>query len=511
MTSDLKPTQSLPAHVDVLIIGAGISGIGAAVHLSKHCPAKSYLIAERRPEIGGTWDLFRYPGMRSDSDMYTLAFGFKPWTKHKAIAGADDIMAYLRETVDDYGVRQHITHGMSITAASWSSETALWTVTGTIGEANTPFLITCSMLFGCTGYYNYAQGYTPNFHGRERYKGVFINPQQWPEELDYRGKRIIVIGSGATAVTLVPSLCDGGAAKVTMLQRTPTYIASRPSSDALALLLQKFLPSKWAYAIARYKNILFQMFVYNLSRTRPSRLRKRLIAMVKDQLPEGFDVAKHFTPPYNPWDERLCAVTDGDMFRMIREGRADVVTDKIKTFTEAGILLESGEELAADIIVSATGLNLQTLSGMQLNVDGRAIKPGERLLYKGIMFNDVPNFAMWFGYTNASWTLKADLTSEYMCRLINYMDAQGIKIATPRIGDEPVGTQAMVDFSSGYIQRAKDMMPKSGTRAPWKLHQNYFKDARVLRHGPLTDEMVFETVGSNRDTRHGKHFEREVA
>lgn len=491
MTNDLKPTQSLPAHVDVLIIGAGISGISAAVHLRKHCPGTSFLIAERRPEIGGTWDLFRYPGVRSDSDMYTLGFSFKPWTRRKAIAGADDIMAYLRETVDQYGIRRDIRHGMSIAAASWSSETALWTVTGTIGSDKTLFSITCRMLFSCTGYYDYDEGYTPDFPGRERYQGLFIHPQQWPEDLDYRGDHIVVIGSGATAVTLIPSLAAGGAEKVTMLQRTPTYIASQPSSDKIALGLQSFLPAKWAYTITRYKSILYQMFVYHISRTRPDGLRKRLIDMVKDELPEGFDVAKHFTPPYNPWDERLCAVTDGDMFRTIREGRADVVTDRIKTFTEDGVLLESGQELKADIIVSATGLKIKVLSGMVLIVDGKPINPGDRLLYKGIMFNDVPNFAMWFGYTNAGWTLKADLTSEYMCRLIKYMDANELKIATPEIGEDPVEAQPMVNFSSGYIQRSADLMPKSGTRAPWKLHQNFFKDARVLRHGPLDDEMVF--------------------
>lgn len=490
MTALLEEARSLPAHVDVLVIGAGISGISAAVHLGKHCPGKSYLIAERRAEIGGTWDLFRYPGLRSDSDMYTLGFRFKPWTKRKAIAEVADIMAYLRETVEEYGVRRHIQHGMSIVSASWSSATALWTVRGTLGPAPTPFSITCGMLFSCTGYYDYSEGYTPDFPGRARYKGTFVHPQQWPKDLTYRGKRIVVIGSGATAVTLVPALSNGGAQKVTMLQRTPTYIASRPSSDKIALRLQSVLPAKWAYAITRTKNILFEMFVYNLSRTRPDGLRRRLISMVKDQLPPGYDVAKHFTPPYNPWDERLCAVTDGDLFKAIREGRADVVTDRIKTFTEAGILLESGVELAADIIISATGLKVQVLSGMQLAVDGDPINPGDRVLYKGIMFNDVPNFAMWFGYTNAGWTLKADLTSEYMCRLINYMDAEGFRIATPEIGAEPVGTRKMIDFSSGYIQRAKDLMPKSGNRAPWMLHQNFFKDARVLRHGPLTDEMA---------------------
>jgi len=495
MNVKTQPSPSLPMHVDVLIIGAGISGISAAVYLGKHCPGKSYMIAERRPEIGGTWDLFRYPGLRSDSDMYTLGFNFKPWTKRKSIAQAHDIMAYLRETVDEYDVRRHITHRMTIVAASWSSKTALWTVTGTIGEEETPFSMTCNMMFGCTGYYNYAQGHMPTFPGKDGYKGTFIHPQEWPENFDYKGKRILVIGSGATAVTLVPALCEGGAGHVTMLQRTPTYIASRPSMDKLALRLQRVLPPKLAYAMIRTKNVLYHMFVYNLSRKRPAILRKRLLAMVKKELPQGYDVERHFTPPYNPWDQRLCAVTDGDMFRMIRDGRADVVTDKVKSFTETGVLLESGQELAADIIVSATGLELQTLSGMAMSVDGRSINPGDRLLYKGIMFNDVPNFAMWFGYTNASWTLKADLTSEYMCRLINHMDAKGTNIATPKIGKRPVEAQGMLDFSAGYVQRARDRTPKSGTRAPWKLHQNVFKDTRTLRHGPLTDEMEFETAG----------------
>lgn len=480
-------------HVDVLIVGAGISGIGAAVHLQKLCPGKTFAIMERRDNFGGTWDLFRYPGIRSDSDMYTLGFRFKPWTARKAIADAPSIMTYLGETVEEYDLKKHIRFNHHVKRANWSSETATWTVEGTIGENGAPMTITCNMLLMCSGYYNYDQGYTPDFEGRDAFEGTIVHPQHWPENLDYKGKKVIVIGSGATAVTLVPAMADTGAGHVTMLQRTPTYMVSRPAEDAFALGLRKFLPAKLAYAVTRWRNVLMQQFMFRVLRKRPEKSAERLIGMVKELLPEGFDIGKHFTPPYKPWDQRLCLVPDSDFFNAIKDGRASVVTDHIDRFTEKGILLKSGEELEADIIVTATGLNMQMLSGLESYVDGVPFKPGEHILYKGTMFNDVPNLIMWFGYTNASWTLKADLTSEYACRVINHLDATGKKIAVPRTKGKKIELDSFVDFSSGYFTRAESQLPKQGKEFPWKLHQNYGKDIQLLRYGSLDDEaMCFE-------------------
>ncbi|MEY3985890.1 MAG: hypothetical protein RLZ59_1335 [Pseudomonadota bacterium] len=478
-------------QVDALIVGAGISGLGAAVHMQKMCPGKSFAIMERRDNFGGTWDLFRYPGIRSDSDMYTLGFRFKPWTARKAIADAPTIMTYLKETIAEYGLNQHIRYNSHVQKAHWSSEDALWTVEGM--QKGKPFKVTCSMLFMCSGYYNYDQGYTPDFPGKDSFKGTIVHPQHWPEKLDYQGKKVIVIGSGATAVTLVPAMADTGAGHVTMLQRTPTYMVSRPAEDKFALGLRKILPSGLAYAITRWRNVLLQQFMFKLVRKRPEKSAERLIGMVREQLPEGFDVQKHFTPPYKPWDQRLCLVPDSDFFNAVSDGRASIETDHIERFTEKGILLKSGKELEADIIVTATGLNLQMLSGLEAYIDGERFNVADRILYKGAMFNDVPNLLMWFGYTNASWTLKADLTSEYACRLINHLDATGTKIAVPRLKGKHVELEPFVDFSSGYFQRAVGALPKQAKEAPWKLHQDYAKDIKNLRYGPLTDEaMCFE-------------------
>ena len=480
-------------HVDVLIVGAGISGIGAAVHLQKHCPGKTFAIMERRENFGGTWDLFRYPGIRSDSDMYTLGFRFKPWTARKAIADAPTIMTYLGETVDEYGLKKHIRFNHHVKRAHWSSETATWTVEGSVGADGKPMTITCNMLLMCSGYYNYDQGYTPDFAGRDAFKGAIIHPQHWPEKLDYKGKKVIVIGSGATAVTLVPAMADTGAGHVTMLQRTPTYMVSRPAEDKFALGLRKVLPGKAAYWVTRWRNVLMQQFAFRLLRNRPEKSAERLISMVKDLLPEGYDVGKHFTPPYKPWDQRLCLVPDSDFFNAVSDGRASIVTDHIDRFTERGILLKSGQELEADIIVTATGLNMQMLSGLEADVDGVPFHPGEHILHKGTMYNDVPNLIMWFGYTNASWTLKADLTSEYACRIINHLDATGKKIAVPRTKGKKIELDSFVDFTSGYFTRAASQLPKQGTEFPWKLHQNYGKDIQLLRYGSLDDEaMCFE-------------------
>jgi monooxygenase len=476
-------------HVDVLIVGAGISGIGAAVHLQKECPSKSFAIFERRADFGGTWSLFKYPGIRSDSDMYTLGFRFKPWTAEKAIADAPTILNYLSETVDEYKLKEKIRFGQHVQRASWSTETGLWTVEGT--SAGKPMSVTCNMLFMCSGYYDYDNGFTPDFAGRAAYKGVFIHPQLWPDNLDYKGKSVVVIGSGATAVTLVPAMADNGAGHVTMLQRSPTYMVSRPSIDSFARAMQRWLPAKPAYAITRWRNVFMQLFTFNLARSRPAQLKKKLLEHVQAELGPDYDVATHFTPRYNPWEERLCLVPDSDIFKAINDGRASVVTDHIDSLTPTGIRLKSGKELQADIIVSATGLNLKMVAGMETIVDGKPINFGERVLYKGIMFDDVPNLAMWFGYTNASWTLKADLTSEYMCRVINHLDATGQKIAIPVNDDPNMETGEFVDFSSGYFQRASGKLPRQGTKLPWKLHQNYAKDIWLLRRGPVTDAMEF--------------------
>ncbi len=478
-------------YVDVLIIGAGISGIGAAVHVKKECPGKSFAILERRPNIGGTWDLFKYPGIRSDSDMYTLGFRFKPWTSKKAIADGPAILSYLKETVSEFKLQDAIRHDHRVTHASWNSETALWTVKGTKGPDAAPFEITCNMLFSCTGYYNYDKGYTPDFPGADKFKGRIVHPQHWPDDLDYKGKTSIVIGSGATAVTLVPAMIDNGSGHVTMLQRTPTYMVSRPSEDKVATTLQKMLPAKAAYRVTRWRNVLMQQFMFNYMRKRPEKATEKLLDMVKAELGPDYDIKTHFTPPYKPWDQRLCLIPDSDMFRVIRDGQAEIVTDQIETFTEKGIRLKSGRELEADIIVTATGLNLHMLSGMELTIDGKREDIGQHVLYKGIMFSNIPNLLMWFGYTNASWTLKADLTSEYGCRLINQMDASGTKIVVPTRADESTALEPFVaDFSSGYFARAMDSLPKQGKDFPWKLFQNYMKDVKLLRKGALEDGVL---------------------
>jgi monooxygenase len=478
-------------HVDVLIIGAGISGLGAAVHLQQECPAKSWAILEKRAEIGGTWSLFKYPGIRSDSDMYTLGFRFKPWTSRKAIADGPSILSYLKETVAEFNLKDKIRHHHNITRAYWDSETAVWTVEGTQGSDHAPLRMTCGMLFCCTGYYNYDKGYTPDFPGAAKFKGRIVHPQHWPADLAFKDKTSIVIGSGATAVTLVPAMIDEGAAHVTMLQRTPTYMASRPSEDKLAIKLQQLLPAKAAYRLTRWRNILGQQFMFNYMRKRPEKARDKLLGMITAELGPDYDIKTHFTPPYNPWDQRLCLVPDNDMFRVIREGQADVVTDHIDTFTEKGIRLKSGRELEADIIVTATGLDMQMLSGMTLIVDGQREHVGNHVLYKGIMFSNIPNLLMWFGYTNASWTLKADLTSEYACRVVRHMDATGTKIVTPVLGDEAPDLEPFVaDFSSGYFARAMDQLPKQGKQFPWKLFQNYIKDVKLLRKGEIVDGVL---------------------
>jgi len=484
-------------HVDVLIVGAGLSGVGAGCQLTRRCPEKSFVILEGRERMGGTWDLFRYPGVRSDSDMYTLGYSFRPWRDAKAIADGPDILNYIRDTASEFGVDKKIRYGHRVRRASWSSEDATWTVEAETGEEKKLVKFTCNFLYTCTGYYDYENGYTPEWPGVENFRGRVVHPQKWPEDLDYAGKRVVVIGSGATAVTLVPAMSER-AAHVTMLQRSPTYVASMPAEDRIANWLRRRLPERTAYAFARWKNVLFGMFFYNLARRRPDVFKRMIAKGNRRQLGPDYDL-KHFTPQYNPWDQRLCLAPNADIFRAIRAGRASVVTDHIETFTETGLKLKSGEQLEADVIVTATGLVLKLMSGMQLFLDGEPLRPSKTLVYKGMMFDEVPNFAFAIGYTNASWTLKCDLTSEYVCRLLKYMDRHGYARCTPRVNDPDVKEEPIIDFTSGYVRRALDTLPRQGSKTPWRLHQNYVRDLSMLRYGRVDDgAMEFEPAPDGR-------------
>lgn len=478
-------------HYDVLVIGAGLSGIGAAWHLQTMCPRLSYAVLEARDAMGGTWDLFRYPGVRSDSDMYTLGYRFRPWTSGKAIADGPSIRAYVEDTARETGIDNHIRYQHRVLAADWDSGSARWTVTLEVGADRERRRMSARFLYTCTGYYDYEQGYLPKWEGAEDFKGQFIHPQFWPRDFDYSGKRVVVIGSGATAVTIVPAMAEGprAAASVTMLQRSPTYVASLPSVDAIADVFRELMAPETAYAAARWKNILRQMLFFNVARAWPRFFRGLIKKGNRAELGPNFDVETHFTPKYNPWDERFCIVPDGDLFRVLREGRAEVVTDQIRRFDATGIQLESGRHLDADIVVTATGLVIKLLGGMSLTVDGKAINLADTMAYRGMMYSGVPNLASAFGYTNASWTLKCDLTSEHVCRLLNYMDAEGFVQATPEreagIEGEPV-----LDFTSGYVQRALPTLPKQGPRAPWRLYQNYLRDLLLLRHGKVNHRVM---------------------
>jgi monooxygenase len=482
-------------HIDVLIVGAGLSGIGAGVHLKKNCPERSFLILEGREALGGTWDLFRYPGIRSDSDMYTLGYSFRPWTNAKAIADGPAILQYIRDTAREEGLESRIRLSHRVKRASWSTADARWTVEIEKGPQREPIVLTCNFFFSCSGYYNYEHGYTPDFPGKERFQGRIVHPQHWPADLDYSGQRVVVIGSGATAVTLVPSMVDK-AAHVTMLQRSPTYVMALPAQDALANTLKRLLPAQLAYGITRWKNVLLGMLFFRLSKRRPDFMKKLIIKGVQRSLGADYDVRKHFTPNYKPWDQRVCVVPDGDMFRAIRKGRASVVTDHIESFTEKGIKLRSGQELGADLIVTATGLDLVALGGVELVVDGKPVVMRQTMSYKGMMLSEVPNMAYVVGYTNASWTLKGDLTCEYVCRLLNHLAKTGQKQCTPHQSDPSVQEELWIDFSSGYIQRSIDKFPKQGNKKPWKLHQNYAMDIMTLRYGDVQDgTMVFSNRG----------------
>jgi cation diffusion facilitator CzcD-associated flavoprotein CzcO len=474
-------------HFDVVVVGAGISGVGAGYHLQANSPERSYVILEGRERLGGTWDLFRYPGIRSDSDMFTLGFSFRPWTEAKAIADGPSILNYLDETAREFGIDRHIRYRHRVKSASWSSADALWTVTAEQDGEERVF--TCGFLFMCTGYYNYARGYAPEFAGAEDFQGRIVHPQFWTPDIDYKGKRVVVIGSGATAVTLVPEIARE-AASVTMLQRSPTYIVARPSEDGIANWLRRRLPSKTAYAITRWKNVLLQQYFFRVARKHPAKAKEKIIEMVRDELGPDYDIGTHFTPRYNPWDQRLCLVPDADLFAAIREGKADVVTDTIDHFTPTGLRLHSGKELEADLVVTATGLEIQLVSDIPFSVDGKPIEWSRHVSYKGMMFSDVPNMAMSFGYTNASWTLKADLTANYVTRLLNAMRKRGMQQVTPRLG-APIEEAPFLDFTSGYVQRAMEKFPRRGTRAPWRVDQSYTRDVMALKYGGLDQEMEF--------------------
>jgi monooxygenase len=482
-------------HVDVLIVGAGLSGIGAACHLQAECPGKSYAILEAREASGGTWDLFRYPGIRSDSDMYTLGYAFRPWRGAKSIADGPSILDYIRETAREHGVDGHIRFGHRAVRAEWSTADAHWTVEAERGDGLEPVQLTCGFLFMCTGYYRYDEGYTPAFPGAERFAGRIVHPQHWTGDIDCAGRRVVVIGSGATAVTLVPALAEQ-AEHVTMLQRSPSYILSLPGEDPIARRVRRALPPKLAYSVVRWKNVALTTLFFQLSRRAP-RIAKAMIRKgVEKELPPGYDIDTHFTPRYDPWDQRVCLVPDGDLFAAIRAGRASMVTDRIDTFTERGLRLESGRELEADVVITATGLNLLALGGLRIAVDGEDVELPDKVGYKGMMLSDVPNLAVAMGYTNASWTLKCDLTCAYVCRLLNHMDRHGHRQVTPRIREASLPTQPFIDLQAGYVRRSIDLFPRQGLKAPWRLYQNYLRDILLLQYGALEDDALEFSAGA---------------
>ena len=492
----MNPAAGPPSdHVDVLIVGAGLSGVGAACHLTLRCPSKTFAVVEARESMGGTWDLFRYPGVRSDSDMFTLGYSFRPWSDPKAIADAPSILDYIRDTAREFGVDGKIRYQHRVVRAEWSTPDARWTVDIDRGDTGERVRMTCSFLFTCSGYYRYDEGYTPEFKGTDRFTGPIVHPQHWPEDLDYDGKRVVVIGSGATAVTLVPAMAER-AAHVAMVQRSPSYVVSLPGRDPIADALRRVLPPSITYPLVKWKNVLLSMFSFQLSRRAPQVMKGIIRKGLEKQLPEGYDIDTHFKPRYNPWDQRMCVVPDGDLFRAISEGRASVVTDGIETFTENGLLLTSGKELDADIIVTATGLNMLALGGMAISVDGREVQLSETVGYKGMMFSGVPNLAAAIGYTNASWTLKCDLACRYVIRLLDYMDRHGYSQVTPRWAEPDLPDQPFVDLSSGYVLRSVDKFPKQGNRAPWRLYQNYIRDILLLRYGAVDDDALEFTGGA---------------
>jgi cation diffusion facilitator CzcD-associated flavoprotein CzcO len=480
-----------PEHVDVVVVGAGISGIGAAYHLQTQSPDRSFLILEGRSDIGGTWDLFRYPGVRSDSDMHTLGYSFKPWTHETSIADGASILAYLRETVEEFDIGHHIRFGHHVDRADWSSDDARWTVTATRTDTGEVVTTTCSYLFMCSGYYSYRGGYTPEFPGRERFAGPIVHPQEWPDDLDVAGRRVVVIGSGATAMTLVPALATD-AGHVTMLQRSPTYVVARPAHDAVANRLRRVLPERVAYAVTRWKNIVLGQWFYGQTRKQPEKIKRQLLDLTRRQLGDEL-VERHFTPSYHPWDQRLCLIPNGDLYDSITSGRASVATDEIETFTETGILLRSGDHLDADVIVTATGLQLVTVGEMEFTVDGAPVDFARTWTYKGLAYSDVPNMASSFGYINASWTLRSDMICGYVCRLLNHMRDTGTDVCVPRLRptDRDMPQRPYIDdFSANYMRRVMPMLPRQGDRAPWINTQSYWADRKLIAKAPVDDGVM---------------------
>ena len=476
-------------HLDVIVVGAGISGISATVHLTRAFPQKKITMLERRENIGGTWDLFKYPGIRSDSDMHTLGFSFKPWNSEKSIADGPSIMQYLNETVEEYGLKEKIRFSHRVVAANWSSADALWLLTVDVNGFQKQ--ISCNLLFMCSGYYSYDEPHDAQIPGIESFKGVVVHPQFWPENLDHLRKRVVVIGSGATAVTIVPSMAKDGT-KVTMLQRSPTYMVAMPDTDPIANFLRKILPGGWAYALTRFKNIRLQDFFYKRARKAPEKVRAQLLRLVKRMLPEDYDVEKHFTPTYNPWDQRLCLVPNSDLFKAIKNGSVEVVTDEIDIVTSDGLQLKSGMKLPADILVTATGLKLSVLADVPFTVDGQAIDFSNAFTYQGMMYSGVPNLVSTFGYVNASWTLRADLTSEWVCRLLQHMDNHGADRVIPQLREEDYGMRSLPwidDFPAGYIRRAIHLFPKQGA-GPWRNTQDFLRDRKMIRKGPIADRAL---------------------
>jgi cation diffusion facilitator CzcD-associated flavoprotein CzcO len=495
MSLGLDAREHQHEHWDMLIIGAGLSGIGAAHCLQTRCPTKSFSILEARDEIGGTWDVFRYPGVRSDSDMYTLGYSFRPWQHEKSITDGPSILQYIRDTARELGIDQKIRFGHGVTRAEWSSADAQWTVEAQVGPDEKPIRYTCGFLYVCSGYYDYSEGYMPGWPGMDRFQGTMVHPQHWPETLNYEGRQVVIIGSGATAVTLAPAMA-AKANHVTILQRSPTYIVALPAQDTIANWLHRVLPANLAHGLARWKNVLVGMFFYNLARLSPERTKRQILQAVQKELGPDYEVSKHFTPTYNPWDQRLCLIPDADLFQAIRSNKVSIATDEIETFTETGLRLRSGEELKADVIITATGLKVRLLGGIQIAVDGDPVDLSKTLLYKGMMFSDVPNLACAIGYTNASWTLKCELTSAYVCRLLKHMDAYGYAWCVPRRQDD-LAEEPAITLTSGYIQRAAALLPKQGSRKPWRLYQNYALDMAALSFGKIADgTMEFGRSGS---------------
>jgi cation diffusion facilitator CzcD-associated flavoprotein CzcO len=482
-------TEIAPAYFDVIIVGAGLSGIGAAHFIQDGCPHLSYSILEMRETLGGTWSLFQYPGIRSDSDMYTLGYKFRPWKDAKAIADGPSILQYLDDTAREDGNLEKIQFNRRLTGASWSGESSRWTLQVNDTKSESIHKIECNFLFMCSGYYSYEEGYTPDFKGMDTFGGRVVHPQKWTDDVDYTDKKVVVIGSGATAVTLVPELAKK-ARLVTMLQRSPSYIFSTPSVDRLANFTRRILPGRMAYSINRWRKALLALLSYKIARKRPETIKKFLKKRVRKALGDGHDIDTHFTPNYNPWDQRLCLVPDDDLFKVLKSGKAEMVTDHIASFTEKGLLLQSGKELEADLIVTATGLKLSLLDGVQIKVDGEAVHFPDHFMYRGLMVSDIPNMAIAAGYTNASWTLKTDLSCAYVCRMLNHMRKTGTSSVTARVNEEFISTEPLLDFNSGYVLRGLDKLPRQGPKSPWKLHQNYPRDVLNMKYSSITDKAL---------------------